>query len=351
MNNETQSIPLIRIDCYLNLGGVHVQIDPYTELVHLRDENIKNIYHDHFKLNELHDTLIHRVADIAINQVSSQHGPPPSPFTFFVMGSAGRMEQSVWSDQDHGIIYLDSSDEAKSYFLTLGKEISKGLYQAGYRYCDGGVMASNPFWCKSLNEWKQQLSKWMLESTWESIRYLLIFLDGRSIYGDVAYVEMLKEHIYQNMNQHHLLMKSLSNTLHLKKGINVLGQLLAETHGAHAGKLNIKEIGLFPYVNAIRLLSMKEKLYETSSLLRLEKIPDSYFPASDKAFFKKQFLKLLTYRLLFSDHNDYDSGHYLAVSRLTKEQIREVKEIIKNGAVLFHNMKRLIEKDDSDENE
>jgi len=328
-----------------------MQHDPYIELVQLREENLKNVCHDHFKLNELHDELIHRVVALAIKQVSSQHGPPPSPFTFFVMGSAGRLEQSVWSDQDHGIIYLDTFDKAKSYFLTLGKEISKGLYLAGYRYCDGGVMAGNPFWCKSLNEWEQQLSKWMVESTWESIRYLLIFLDGRSIYGNIAYVEKLKDHIYQNMKQHHLLTKSLNNTLHLKKGINVLGNLLTETHGTHAGKLNIKEIGLFPYVNAIRLLSMKEKLRETSSLLRLEKIPDSLITKNDKAFFKKQFLNLLNYRLLYSDHKDYDSGHYLTVSRLTKEQIREVKEIIKAGAVLFHNTKRLLEKDDLDENE
>jgi CBS domain-containing protein len=312
---------------------------------------MKNVCHNHFKLNELHDEIIKRVAAIAITQVSSHFGPPPSSFTFFVMGSAGRLEQSVWSDQDHGIVYLDTSDEAKSYFLTLGKEISKGLYQAGYRYCDGGVMASNPFWCKSLNEWEQQLSKWEVEANWESIRYLLIFLDSRPIYGESAYIDKLKDHIYQNMNHRFLLAKSLSNTLHLKKGINVLGQLLVETHGTHAGKLNIKEIGLFPYVNAIRLLSIKEEMHETSTLLRLEKLPDSLISASDKAFFKKQFLNLLNYRLLFSDHKDYDSGHYLTVSHLTKEQIREVKEIIKNGAALFHNMKRILEKDDSDEDE
>ncbi|MEH7095430.1 DUF294 nucleotidyltransferase-like domain-containing protein [Neobacillus vireti] len=327
-----------------------LQHDPYSALIQIRDEKLRNVCYNHFELNELHDDLIHRATAIAMKQVSSQHGPPPSPFTFFVMGSAGRMEQSVWSDQDHGLIYLDSSDDVKSYFLTLGKEISKGLYHAGYRYCDGGVMASNPFWCKSLSEWEQQLSNWMMESTWESIRYLLIFLDGRSIYGEDGYVGKLKNYIYQNMNQHHLLNKSLSNTLHLKKGTNILGQFLTETHGMHAGKLNIKEIGLFPYVNAIRLLSMKERLHETSSLLRLDKIPKVYFPASDKAFFKKQFLKLLSYRLLFSDHKDYDSGHYLSVSQLTKEQSREVKEIIKNGAALFHHMKRLLEKDDSDEN-
>ncbi|WP_237389677.1 DUF294 nucleotidyltransferase-like domain-containing protein [Bacillus sp. USDA818B3_A] len=325
--------------------------DPYLEIIQYRKDHLKSASLDHFKLNELHDEMIKRTAAIALTQVSSHIGPPPSPFTFFVMGSAGRMEQSIWSDQDHGIIYLDSTDEAKSYFLTLGKEISKGLYQAGYRYCDGGVMASNPFWCKSLLEWEQQISNWMISSTWESIRYLLIFLDGRGIYGEDAYIKKLKDKIYQNMLKHHILAKSLSNTLHLKKGINVLGQLLVETHGPHAGKLNIKEIGLFPYVNAIRLLSIKEKLHETPSLSRIEKIPEIWFPARDKSFFKQQFLKLLNYRLRYSDQSDYDSGHYLTINQLTKEQIKEVKDIIRNGAILFHNVKRLLEKDGLDEDE
>ncbi len=325
--------------------------DIYSEIAEFRKVNITEAASDHFKLNQLHDGIVKQVVAVALKQISVQHGPPPSLFTFFVMGSAGRFEQSIWSDQDHGIIYLEQNDEVKSYFLTLGKEISKGLYHAGYPYCDGGVMSSNPFWCKSLPEWQQQLTKWVHESSWESIRYLSIFLDGRTLYGESIYIDTLKKHIYQTSNKGQLLSKSLSNTLHLKKGINVLGKLLVETHGPHAGSLNIKEIGLFPYVNAIRLFSIKEQMLETSTLVRLEKISECWLPSGDKLFLKQQFLKLLNYRLLFADHTNYDSNHYLPIKRLTKEQTKEVKEIIKNGAALFYNIKRLLEKEGLYENE
>ncbi|CAH2716211.1 hypothetical protein BACCIP111895_03395 [Neobacillus rhizosphaerae] len=308
---------------------------------------MKMVFRDHFKLNDLHDEIIKKVLEIAMIQVSTHYGSLPSPFSFFVMGSAGRQEQSVWSDQDHGIIYLNQGDELKSYFLALGKEISKGLYHAGYPYCDGGVMASNPYWCKSITEWQQQITKWMLESSWETIRYLLIFLDGRSVYGESEYVERLKNHIYQTANKEHLITKSLSNTLYFKKGINMLGKLLVETHGQHSGSLNIKEVGLFPYVNAVRLLSIKERKQETSTLLRLEKLSETWFPADGKEFYQQQFLKLLNYRLWFGDQTDYDSGHYLAINRLTKEQTKEVKDIIKNGTALFNNVRRLLEKEGS----
>jgi CBS domain-containing protein len=323
----------------------------YPKIEKFRQDHINDSSSDHFKLNQLHDEIMKQVVELSVRLVTNQYGPPPSPFSFFVMGSAGRNEQSVWSDQDHGIIYHLQSDEVKSYFLALGKEISKGLFQAGYPYCDGGVMASNPFWCKSITEWQQQLTKWILESSWESIRYLLIFLDGRSVYGEREYINLLKKHIFQTTNKEQLLTKSVSNTLHIKKGVNLLGKLLVETHGPHAGALNIKEIGLFPYVNAIRLLSIKEKLVETSTLLRLEKISDRCFPLDGKEFYQQQFLKLLQYRLLWGDHTNYDSGHYLSIQKLTREQTKEMKEIIKNGAALFHHVRKLLEKDDIDEDE
>ncbi len=325
--------------------------DFYSEIQRFREFHIKNVSLNHFNLNELHDEITKLVLANAIKQVSIQYGPLPSSFTFFVMGSAGRFEQSIWSDQDHGIIYQDQSDEVQAYFLVLGKEIAKGLYHAGYPYCDGGVMAGNPQWCKSLSEWKQQLSRWMRESTWESIRYLLIFFDARSIYGEDSYVDELKKYVYQTANQKKLINKALSNTLHQKKGINVLGQLLTETHGPHSGSINIKEAGFFPYVNTIRLLAIKENKLETSTLARIENLSDKWFAAAGKAIVKEQFLKLVNYRLSHCLQTDYDSGHYLPINHLSKEETKEVREIIKHGATLFSYVRKLLEKEDSDGNE
>jgi CBS domain-containing protein len=312
----------------------------YSTIAEYRKVHMKSASRDHFKLNELHDNIIKQVLEISLQEVLARYGPPPSPFSFFVMGSAGRFEQSRWSDQDHGIIYLQPTPEAKAYFLSLGKEISKGLYQVGYPYCDGGVMAGNPFWCKSHSEWEKQLNNWALEASWESLRYLLIFIDGRSFYGQHQLMDELKTLAYQTVQKEHLLPRMATNTLHLKKGINVLGQLLVETHGVHTGSLNIKETVLFPYVNAARLLAVKENLLETSTLSRLENLQ-----IPDKDLYIAMFLKLLNYRLLYASQTDYDSGHYLPVDVLTKEQKNEVKDIIKYGVSLHQSVRRLIEKE------
>ncbi|MED3562753.1 DUF294 nucleotidyltransferase-like domain-containing protein [Bacillus xiapuensis] len=313
----------------------------FSEIKKLRDKQIKETVHDHFKLNRLHDEIIKQVVSSAINHLTKQIGPPPSPFSFFAMGSAGRLEQSIWSDQDHGIIYQNQRDETKIYFLTLGKVISHYLHEAGYEYCDGGVMASSPLWCKSFPEWQEQLINWITESSWESIRHLLIFIDGRTIFGEHTYIHQLKSMIYDMVKKENLLPRILNNTLHVKKGIGILGQFLIETHGSYSGSINLKEIAFFPYVNSVRLLAIKEQLQETSTLSRLTQLQ-----FQDKERYKEQFLKLLKYRLTFGNHTDYESGHFLPIAALSKQQKNELKDIIKNGITLLQMSKKLAGKED-----
>jgi CBS domain-containing protein len=328
------------LHCLFDLlkGSEKMADEFYSKIGFLRETHIKQVSRDHYKLNELHDDIMKQVLELSMKQVISRIGPPPSPFSFFVMGSAGRLEQSFCSDQDHGIIYLDQSNEVKAYFLALGKEISKGLYLAGYPYCDGGVMSSNPFWCKSQSEWEEQIKTWALAASWESIRYLLIFIDGRSVYGRNNLIEGLKNIVFQTVQKEQLLLRISNNTLNLKKGIGVLGQLLVETHGKHSGSVNIKEVALFPYVNTVRLLAIKNNLLETATLSRLEKLQVPY-----NEVYKAMFLKLLNYRLLFTSQKDYESGHFLPIDILSKEQKNELKDIIKHGALFHQTVRKLIE--------
>ncbi|MEH7307378.1 DUF294 nucleotidyltransferase-like domain-containing protein [Neobacillus drentensis] len=314
--------------------------DTYSAIAEYKKIHMTKASNDHFQLNQLHDNIIKQVFELSLNAIIELNGPPPSPFSFFVMGSAGRFEQSIWSDQDHGIIYVDPTHEAKAYFLALGKEVSKGLFQAGYPYCDGGVMSGNPFWCKAQSEWERQILNWTAEASWESLRYLLIFIDGRSFYGLDPLMEQLKTFAYQTVQKEQILPRIYKNTLHLKKGVGVLGQILVETHGVHTGSLNLKETALFPYINAARLLAMKENILETSTLARLDKLQ-----IHDKDLYKTMFLKLLNYRLQFASHTDYESGHYLPADKLTKEQKNEVKEIIRNGVALHQYAGKLIDKE------
>lgn len=318
----------------------------YSGIRQYRDQQIIKVSHNHVLVNHLHDEIMIKVIQTAMKQIAEELGSPPAPFSFFVTGSAGRFEQAIWSDQDHGIIFADDSEAAQTYFLALGKEIVKGLYLAGYPYCSGGVMASSPVWCKSTAGWTAQLTKWIQESSWESIRNLLIFVDCRNLFGEMEYTNHLKVLVYEAIHREKLIERIFSNTSHLQNGIGILGQFLVETHGVHAGTLNIKEKMLFPFVNAARLLAVKEKMLASSTLTRLGNISEKSFSAHDKKLYQDQFNKLLHFRLIFGNHSNYESGHYLSIGKMPKMLRKELKEIIQAGIKLNHHARTLVEKED-----
>ncbi len=319
--------------------------DNYEDIRKMREQQMNDVAKDHFALNNLHDQLMIHVVHLAIEKVKKEWGSPPSSFSFFLMGSGGRFEQALWSDQDHGIVYEITSDEAHDYFLKLGKEISDGLHSVGYEFCDGNVMASNPLWCKSVNEWKMQLESWIDEESFDAIRHLLIFIDARVLVGRKQFIDDLKQVIHLNIEESpYLLKRMLKNTMRLQKGIGVFGQILVETHGSHTGEINLKQTALFPYVNAVRLLALKERVVNTSTLSRLDALSGYTLGRSEHKHYEDEFRHLLQFRLLYGKQEDYEAVHYVNIDSLRKEQKKELKEIMKKGIELYNDTTKLIEK-------
>ncbi|WP_165998407.1 DUF294 nucleotidyltransferase-like domain-containing protein [Bacillus sp. Cs-700] len=317
--------------------------DKYEDLKNMREQQMKHVATDHIELNQFHDQLMTRVVHLATEKVKKEWGPPPSPFSFFLMGSGGRFEQALWSDQDHGIVYETTSGEAQEYFLKLGKEISDGLHAVGYEYCDGNVMASNSLWCKSVEEWKDQLENWMEDESFDAIRHLLIFIDARVLVGRESFIESLKEVIHLKIDDApYLLKRMLKNTMRLQKGIGVFGQILVETHGSHTGEINLKQTALFPYVNAVRLLSLKEKMMKTSTLSRLDVFSEKR--QSEWKQYEDSFRQLLQFRLHYGGRENYEAVHYVKIDSLPKERKKELKDMMKQGIELYNETTKTIEK-------
>ncbi|MBN8209815.1 hypothetical protein JI666_13745 [Bacillus sp. NTK071] len=311
----------------------------------MREQQIKGVVEDHVALNAFHDQLMRQVVHLAEQKVKKEWGPAPSSFSFFLMGSGGRFEQALWSDQDHGIVYQETSEGASDYFLKLGNEISNGLHAVGYEFCDGKVMASNPLWCKSTDEWRGQLESWIDDERFDAIRYLLIFVDARVLVGRDQPIDELKKLIHLKLEESpHLLKRMLKNTMHLQKGVGVFGQILAETHGEHTGEVNFKQTAFFPYVNAVRLLALKEKVMNTSTLSRLEALSDQTLPRSERQSYENEFMKLLHFRLHYGKQENYEAVHYVTIDSLPKEQRKELKEMMKKGMELYKYTKKAIEK-------
>lgn len=313
----------------------------YEEIKDWKDERIASSLTDTYQLNKYHDQAMCKVVQLAIERVG--RGGPPCPYAWFITGSGGRFEQGPISDQDHGLVYQKTNTDYEYYFIELGREISYGLNIVGYPYCQGNVMSSNPLWCKSLDEWKGQIFLWMEDATWESIRNLQIFYDARTVQGYDLFVLELKELIYKYQKKNPFLLKRLmENIKHFKNGIGPLGQFIVEEHGIHEGSINLKYTAFLPYVNAIRLLAIKEGIYETSTIDRINRLVriNGYDRALRES--KKYFMVLLKYRNSIYEANSYDDTHYMYIRDLTKSEKKEVKQILKEGKNLHQYVSKLI---------
>ncbi|MBM7587509.1 CBS domain-containing protein [Bacillus pakistanensis] len=318
---------------------------PYLSLKNWRLSNVVNHQSSTDELNHFHDSVMKKLFVMALNKVKEDLGPPPCRYSWFVMGSAGRFEQAIISDQDHGLIYEAANEENSNYFRMLGEEITKGLHTIGYPFCEGDVMSSNPLWCKSKQEWKVQLTEWLEEESFESVRFLLILYDARNLIGEDGGVKLLKQQIHEFIEkQPDFLNRLLVNTRHVKKSVGIFRQLLPETHGPYAGCMDLKHSAFFPFVNSIRLLAIKEKVGGTSTISRLEKLTG--FPEYRKRLemYKEDFEKLLQYRLQYHKNitENYDDAHYLDVKKLNKIERKEIKQIFLNGKRLQDDTESII---------
>ncbi|MVO98531.1 DUF294 nucleotidyltransferase-like domain-containing protein [Paenibacillus lutrae] len=281
------------------------------------------LYHN---LNRVHDTLISRTVKMAERRlVAEGDGEPPLPYAFILVGSAGRSEQTPWSDQDNGLVYADPApgmeDSAALYFSKLASLIRQGLESAGYPPCRGKVLADQALWRHSLTGWKRLLDGWFAEPVWENVRYLLIASDMRAVSGNPQLADDIKLHFSNRIQRNpELLLPLMANTLHHKVPLGLLGRIVTERYGEDAGGVDIKYGLYIPLVNAIRLLALESGIAESATLMRIEELvkkkvlPDAFGNACRDVFEKAMELRLAT---PFSHKN----GHFNASGVLPAEKL------------------------------
>ncbi|HSM23240.1 MAG TPA: DUF294 nucleotidyltransferase-like domain-containing protein, partial [Anaerolineaceae bacterium] len=221
------------------------------------------------------DAVTVRLVELAIEEM----GPPPVPFAFISMGSQGRQELTLTTDQDNGIIYQNplehNETEVQTYFLKLGTKVSEGLNQAGYLYCRGGIMASNPRWCQSQSEWISSYKEWIFKSEPQEIIDFNIFFDLRTVYGEEELSKVLKQVMYATLVDNPAFFHHLAkNAVSFKPPIRLPGNIyLGGGSTDHAGEINLKD-SMAPLVGYARLYALRYQIQQTHTLERIEALSE-----------------------------------------------------------------------------
>ncbi|MGD9290418.1 MAG: DUF294 nucleotidyltransferase-like domain-containing protein [Desulfobacterales bacterium] len=223
-------------------------------------------------LTTVSDAILKKIIGFAMNEL----GPAPAKFVFIVMGSEGRKEQTLKTDQDNAIIIEDvnaaSRQEVMEYFTTFGELVCNWLDEAGYALCKGNVMAKNPKWCQPLGTWKKYFSEWIHKAEPEALLQASIFFDFRGAYGDMTLIDGLRRHLFNSLDGWPGFFRHLTeNALFFTPPIGFFRNFLVESKGEHRDTFNIKA-AMQPVVDYARIYALRHRIDETNTFERLNQL-------------------------------------------------------------------------------
>ncbi len=317
--------------------------DKLTDLIqNSLDKNIP-IQHISNIVGEINIAITKRAVELAIEKMDEQ---PPTRFAWLNIGSQGRKEQLLITDQDNALVFEDVDeeryDEVKKYFLEMAEKVTKTLNKIGYEFCPAEMMASNPMWCKSLTDWNKQYNTWINTPGEKGILMCSIFFDYDCIYGDEKLVDSITDNIFNQVANNQLFFAYLgTDALKNPPPLGFFRQFLVENDGEHKDSFDIKSRALMPLVDAARLLTLSlnvkginNTFHRFKKLAELEPQNAELFENCAEAF--SLLSKFRAEEGLLNNSN----GRYLNLNELSKsdkvklknafQPIHDIQDAIKN---------------------
>jgi CBS domain-containing protein len=287
-------------------------------------------------MSQINDALIQRIIELEAEQMDhAGYNKPEVHFCWLSLGSEGREEQLLRTDQDNALVFADVApadlEQTRKYFLALAQNVNKSLAACGFEYCPSEMMARNPKWCLSLSEWRQQFKKWMMSPSQDAILLSTIFFDFRPVYGDFTLSDTLTQFIFEHIDQrtpflHFLAKDAVQNP----PPLSFFRNFLVEKNGVHKNTFDIKARAMMPLVDAARLLSLAAKKESTTNTVQRYRHLAEQERANRELYLQaaEAYEILLGIRARFGLQND-DSGRYIQPASLSKMERLQLRNCFK----------------------
>ncbi len=189
-----------------------------------------------------------------------------------VMGSEGRGEQIMKTDQDNALMVRDGTDLPN--LTTFRQEFTNTLLDFGYPLCPGGIMVSNDQWCKQQSEYKDELRRWIYIPDDYAPINLAIFQDAVSVAGDATLLADAKEYMLDLIETNDAYLASFARAIDtFATPLGLFFNLIVDRSSRTKG-LDIKKGGLFPIVHGVRSLALKYRIDETGTVDRIRRLDE-----------------------------------------------------------------------------
>lgn len=317
--------------------------DKLTEIIQSSLQRNIPLTHIQSIAGEITLALVKRAVELAILEL----GSPPARYAWLCIGSQGRKEQLLLTDQDSILIFedvpADKYRDTKDYFIRLAKKATATLEKVGYKLCAQNHVASNMLWCKSLTDWIKQYNSWMNTPGEKSNEISSVFFDNEMASGEQKIEDALTEVIFKNAKNNVLFYDFLGNdALRKPPPLTFFKKFNVEEEGEFKGKFDLKNRAILPLVDAARLLTLSNGIKGINSTFQRYKQLAIIDPKHAEIYLNcaEAFLtlsKFSTEEGLKEDSN----GHFLSLedmNKVDKERLkaalapmRDLEELIKDN--------------------
>lgn len=287
-----------------------------------------------FHINNTAGEILHSIIHQCIKLSIEQHGTPPARFVWLALGSQGRKEQLVLSDQDNMIVYEDVGPEkhrdVKFYFVQLAKTVIQKMESLGYKPCPNEHLASNIKWCKSMSDFTSIYTNWIKSPGENMSDFSGIFFDFEYIYGENKIKDSLEIAIYQSLRNNKLFFDYIGNQL-LKtpQPLSFFKKFNLDENGSTKDLFNLKLKGIQFFVDAARIFALSHNLKGiNNTYLRFKQMAITDLKNKELYLdFAENYLELQRFRAQEGILNDND-GSYLNTSKMSKIDKEELKKAL-----------------------
>ena len=254
---------------------------------------------------------------------------------FIVMGSEGRNEQIIKTDQDNALVIKDGI-EVEQYKFYMN-EITKNLIDFGYPICEGNIMVSNPFWCKTVNEYKNETARWIEAPGIQNYMDLAIFFDSFAVAGNKELLINLKDNLFNKLHDKDVFMAYFAKATLAFDTPNTVTNIMTKSH-----IIDIKKTAVFPIVQGIRSLALKEKIRETTTIKRIKILENRKVLEKDKAAELLEAFDFVNTIRLKSQLFDIQHGKKITNEIDTHTLGKIERDLLKDSFKIINEFKRFI---------
>jgi len=265
----------------------------------------------------------------------------PEGAAYVVLGSEGRKEQTLRTDQDSAIVYCDDLPQsAQEPMARFADRLVDALEQVGVPRCPGNTMASNPQWRHSLTEWKRIVEEWIDTPKPENMVNFGMFQDIRTLHGDPSLERDLRQHIVQTVQSCMLFLPHMArHIVRFTPPIGMFGNIKVERRGEHRGKVDLKKGGIFALNVGVSLLALEGNIVGGSTWDKLDELAErKMLSSADLSAIEESFTFLVALRLkrqLRSINEGNPPGNHVDPLVITDRERQQLRSALRGVSLLL----------------